>query len=239
MRSRLVPLLVVLMTVTLPVQAQVMTSVERRYPDAASASAVVQIAPGPLVEGAKAYADRTHVYRNIPATLVGAQYIIMAMEDKDNPNLELHINIGQPGTLYIILDNRVGTSIRSPTATPNPTAAGMTWMPAMGFTDTGLDMAVDELNDGTIDNYYSVFSIPVKPGEVILRAQNDRLNPRDRNMYGVAAVGGIGKATKPVPANGAQMVVTSQLTWTAGAMAAFHNVYLGTTPELGPTNLVG
>ena len=111
----------------------------------------------------------------MPPALVGAQYIIMAMEDKDNPNLELHITIGQPGTLYLILDSRVGTNLRSPTATPNPLMAGMGWVMVMGFADTGLDMAVDELADGTIDNYYSVFSIPVTPGEVILRAQNDRL----------------------------------------------------------------
>ena len=155
----------------LPLKAQVITSIERRNPNVASAAAFVRIAPGPLVERATAYADRTHLYRNVPPALVGAQYIIMAMEDKDNPNLELHLKIGQPGTLYLILDNRVGTNLRSPTATPTPLMAGMAWVTVMGFADTGLDMAVDELADGTIDNYYSVFSIPVAPGEVILRAQ--------------------------------------------------------------------
>ncbi len=224
---------------TFPVNAQVITSIERRYPNAASAAAFVRLAPGPLVEGATAYADRTHQYRNVPPALVGAQYIIMAMEDKDNPNLELHIKIGQPGTLYLILDSRIGTNLRSPTATPNPTNAGMTWVKPMGFADTGLDMAVDELADGTIDNYYSVFSIPVTPGEITLRAQNDRLNPRDRNMYGVAATGGIGKASKPLPADGERMVVESRLAWTPGAMAVMHNVYLGTNPQLGPADLVG
>ena len=223
----------------LPLKAQVITSIERRNPNVASAAAFVRIAPGPLMEGAAAYADRAHLYRNVPPALVGAQYIIMAMEDKDNPNLELHITIGQPGTLYLILDNRVGTNLRSPTATPNPLMAGMGWVTVMGFADTGLDMAVDELADGTIDNYYSVFSIPVTPGEVILRAQNDRLYARDRNMYGVAATSAIGKASNPTPANGQQMVVETQLAWAPGAMAVMHNVYLGTTPRLGPADLVG
>jgi hypothetical protein len=243
MRRELVPLIVTLVAVApaLPVCAQVMTSVERRNASAAAASAVVRIAPAPLGENAVIYADRTHVYRNVPPALVGAQYLITAMEDKDAPNLELHIKIGQSGTLYLILDNRVGTNVRSPTATPNPGVAGMGWMTVMGFKDTGLDMAVDESANGTIDNYYSVFSIPVAPGEVILGAQNDRFTggPRDRSMYGVAAIAGVGKATKPVPADGETMVVEPLLTWTPGATAAFHNVYLGTTPQLGPADLVG
>lgn len=240
MRGRQVLLFVALVVAafTLPLSAQVMTSVERRNPSPAAVGALARIAPGPLVENAIIYADRTHLYRNVPPALVGAQYLITAMEDKDAPNLELHIKIGQPGTLYVILDNRVGTNVRSPTATPNPGVAGMTWMTTMGFTDTSLDMAIDELANGTIDNYFSVLSIPVTSGEVILRAQNDRLNARDRNMYGVAAVVGIGKATQPIPANGQQMVVEPQLAWTAGATAVLHNVYLGTSPQLGPADLV-
>jgi hypothetical protein len=165
----------------------------------------------------------------------------MAQEDKNNPNLELHLTIGQPGMLYVILDNRVGTNLRTQTATPNPAAAGMIWMLQMGFVDTGMDVTVDENANGSNNNYSSVFAVPVTPGEVVLRAQYDRFTggPSDRNMYGVAATPRGLKATMPVPANGAQMVVAPVLRWTPGANAAFHNVYLGTTPQLGPADLVG
>jgi hypothetical protein len=224
-----------------PAMAPIITKVERRNPIAASAGTLVQLAPGPLVEGALAYADRTHVFRNIPPALLGAQYIPTAQEDKNNPNLELHLTIGQPGTLYVILDNRVGTNLRTQTATPNPAAAGMIWMLQMGFVDTGMDITVDENANGSNDNYSSVFAIPVTPGEVVLRAQYDRFTggPSDRNMYGVAATPIGLEATRPMPANGAQMVLLPMLTWTPGASAAFHNVYLGTTPQLGPADLVG
>ncbi len=47
------------------------------------------------------------------------------------------------------------------------------------------------------------------------------------------------KAHKPDPPDGAASVTTPLLRWTAGSSAQFHNVYLGTGPELGPTALVG
>jgi hypothetical protein len=224
----------------LEADAQVITKVERRNPNAGSRPAQVEIAPGPLAEGATAFADRVHVYRDIPTVLVGAQYVLMSNEDKNNPLFELHLTIGEPGTLYLILDGRVGTNIRSPTAVANPAAAGMAWMILMGFTDTGLHMALDENADRTIDNYCSIFSTPVVPGEVVLLAQNDLSsgNAYERNMYGVAVTSAPGKATHPVPVSEEQAAVVSVLQWTPGAMAAFHNVYLGTNPQLDLADLV-
>lgn len=48
-----------------------------------------------------------------------------------------------------------------------------------------------------------------------------------------------GKAEGPSPADGALAVTMPLLQWTAGDKALFHNVYLGTTPELTEANLVG
>jgi len=47
------------------------------------------------------------------------------------------------------------------------------------------------------------------------------------------------KAREPIPADGAPGVLLGLLQWTAGDGAALHNVYLGTTPELGQAQLVG
>jgi len=192
MRRKFTILLVALVvtTATLAAHAQVMTDVERLYPNAASWAALVRVAPGPLADGVEAYADRIHVYRNVPAALVGAEYVLMSNEDKYNPDHELHITIGQAGTLYLIIDNRVGTHLQDEAVSPDLEAAGMTWVGEMGFIDTGMKMAVDESADGTLDNYYTVFSKPVSPGVMVLRAQNDMYlgGPYDRNMYGVAAV---------------------------------------------------
>ena len=47
------------------------------------------------------------------------------------------------------------------------------------------------------------------------------------------------KAMKPNPADGAINITMPLLQWTAGETAVFHNVYLGTTPELTEAHLVG
>ncbi len=46
------------------------------------------------------------------------------------------------------------------------------------------------------------------------------------------------KATAPNPADGATDVMMMLLRWTPGPTAIFHDVYLGTTPDLGPEHLV-
>jgi len=46
------------------------------------------------------------------------------------------------------------------------------------------------------------------------------------------------KASNPNPADGATDVMMGLLRWTPGPTAIFHDVYYGTTPELGPEHLV-
>jgi hypothetical protein len=46
------------------------------------------------------------------------------------------------------------------------------------------------------------------------------------------------KATNPSPADGATGVTMPLLSWEAGSFATFHNVYLGTTPDLTEADLV-
>jgi hypothetical protein len=224
---------------TLPAGAQVITKVVCLNP--AAAGTLPTIAPNPLANGSPAMVDRTHIYENVPDALLGAQYVMVVNGDKTTANYELHITIGQPGTLYLFIDNRVGTNTGTQATTPNPVAAGMTWVAALGFVDTGMDVALDENADGSINNYYSVFSKQVTPGEIVLKAQNDTSTggPGGRNMYAVAAVPPRVKATKPVPANGEQGVILPLLQWTKGETAVFHNVYLGTSPQLGQADLVG
>jgi hypothetical protein len=58
-------------------------------------------------------------------------------------------------------------------------------------------------------------------------------------ICGAAQVAAGGSAaTKPEPANGAVGVTMPLLKWTKGDAAVFHNVYLGTTPDLTEANLV-
>lgn len=241
MREKFVIPFVVLIVAaaTFPANGQVIANVDRRNPNDVSWMAFVRVAPEPLWDGAAAYADRTHTYQDVPAALLGAEYVLMSNEDKYNPDHELHVTIASEGTLYLFIDNRVGTHVKDEAISPDLWAAGMAWVAEMGFVDTGMKMTVDESADGTIDNYYTVFSIPVSPGVIVLKAQNDMYTggPHDRNMYGVAAVAPR-KATNPAPADAARVNVVPVLQWTPGLGAVYHNVYLGTAPQLGPVELV-
>lgn len=218
----------------LPVNAQVIKSIT------ANDASEVQISPGPLVDGAKAYLDRTHVFKSVPAALVGAQYVQTSNYIKNNPYIELRVTIGEAGTLYLIIDNRVGTNLKDPATSPDLAAARMAWVSDLGFFNTGMKMALDENADGSVNNYYSVFSLQVTPGVIVLKAQFDRFlgGPQDRNMYSVAAAV-VRKATNPIPGDGKPVAASPLLQWAPGAGAVLHNVYVGTSPQLGPADLVG
>ena len=57
-------------------------------------------------------------------------------------------------------------------------------------------------------------------------------------QWGTAWIPPLLKATNPRPADGADDVFIPLLQWDAGGTAQFHDVYLGTSPDLGPDDLV-
>jgi hypothetical protein len=215
----------------------IITNVVRRNPDGNSGDTEPQIAPNPLNEDQPCYVDRAHQYNSIPAYLIGAEYVMTANDDKDNGSHELDVTLSEPVTLYLFLDNRLqgsgqGTGGRG----VNPDLSGMPWVAAMGFTDTGDDIGIDEAGDGTINQWSSVFSKKVSAGKITLRGQPQGYGG---NMYGVAAKGPQLKARDPDPPDGNQNVVTPLRQWTAGETAKFHDVYLGTSPTLGTADFKG
>jgi Concanavalin A-like lectin/glucanases superfamily len=241
MRGRFVNAFVVLTVAVaaLPVNAQIITDVDCRNSRAMDGPVSTQLSWELLADGAAAFIDRAHVYRNVPEPLVGAEYILMVNDDKTNPDLELHVTVAQAATLYLIIDNRIGTGLQSAAASPDLAAAEMTWVAELGFEETDMKMALDENANGHVNNYYTLFSKSVLPGVIVFKGQYDTSigNPWDRNMYGVAAVAPR-QATDPVPADSGQAGIRPLLEWTPGVTAAFHNVYLGTNPRLGQSNLV-
>ena len=238
MGRRLIALFVLLCVVatSIPTQAQIITSVVRRNPDGNSGDTEPAIAPDPLAEKSLAFVDRTHVYVTIPEILLGCEYVMSANDDRDNPNYELDVTLSKPATVYLFIDNRVGTGTgNSPNTNPNLTAANMAWVTALGFVDTGLNMAFDESNDGDIDQWWSIFSVNAPVGKMTFKVQN----AGSYNMYCIAVASPRLKASKPSPANGAEGVAFALLQWTGGQTALFHNVYVGTSPELTEADLAG
>jgi len=208
-----------------PVQAQLITGVAHRNTDA-DAPEAPQIATAPLGEGSVVFVDRVHQYKAVPQSLIGAEYVMLANDNKNMGSYQLDITLSRNATLYVFVDNRMGGAAGGLNVAPNVT--GMPWLANLGFVDTGADIGIDEAADGSINQYSSVFSLAVKPGTITLGGCTEG---HGGNMLGVAALprtsGAI--AHDPVPEAGATDVIRDiQLGWRPGEGAARHDVYLGT-----------
>jgi len=222
MAKKLMLLVFVIMTAAVPVaQAAVfITEVTHRNTDA-DAPEDPQIAPNPLDEDEPCFVDRTHQYNEIPEYLIGADYVLLANDNKNVAAYELDITLAENATLYVFVDNRMGGAAGG--LDVDPVITGMPWLEDMGFVDTGDDIGIDESADGDIDQYSSVFSLAVSPGTVTI---NGCTQGHGGNMLGVAALGPKPKAHSPAPADGAVYEDTwVTLSWVSGDFAASHDVY--------------
>jgi hypothetical protein len=147
---------------------------------------------GPLVNGSLSYVDRVHRYADVPAVLVGAEYVKVANDDKFPASYRLDVTLSQAATLCLFLDHRLGNGVTygmpGENMNPNLEAAGMNWVEDQGFIDTRWDIGIDEYSDGSINQYFSVFAKDVEAGTITLLQQCDTTTADDRNMYGVAAI---------------------------------------------------
>lgn len=169
-------------------QAQIITGISR---GGSSTNPPPIIAPNSLAEDELSFVDRTHQYNSIPIGLHRAEYVMVANDDKVQADYSLNVTLSQSARLYLFLDNRLGhgaTVGGDPNMNPDLWTAGMGWVYTNGFTDTGLNIGIDEGGDGQINQYASVYVRKSQAGTFTLFQQNDFTNPTGRNMYGVAAL---------------------------------------------------
>jgi hypothetical protein len=158
---------------------------------------------------APAFVDRNHVYSNhvgtavpagfnIPAYLVGAEYIMSGNDNRDNASYRLDVTVANPSTVYMLIDNRMSVST-DPTDNADPPtfdATHMQWILDQGWvaTNGGLnrtantavpdEVPLDEGGNSTIEQWYSVYRRDVPAGTFsLLQADN-----AGQNMYGVVVV---------------------------------------------------
>jgi hypothetical protein len=176
----LVMVLAIGLTMAQVASAQLITNVVR---GGTSTNDPPQIAPSGLAEDSLVFVDRTHEYNDIPLEALGAQYVMVANNDKTQADYSLDVTVGQACLLALAIDDRVGDDDNL----NGPTLGGgvMDWVLDMGFADTDLDIGIDESGTGTIDQTSSIFTLAVGPGTYTLGTQN---NGGSRNMYGVAAI---------------------------------------------------
>jgi len=173
-----VGLLVVLGACGNAVHGQVITNVVRGGTTTNPAPVIV---PAGMGNGAVSYVDRTHTYQQVPTFLQGIDFIQVSNVDRNVPDYTLDVTLASAANLYLLIDFRVGDGSN---ADPPVLTTLMTWVGANGFTNTGSQLAIDENNDGSIDNFFQIYSKTMSAGVTRLFEQNDGTG---RNMYGVAA----------------------------------------------------
>jgi hypothetical protein len=157
---------------------------------------------------APTFVDRNHRYSNhsvdpaavpptfqIPAYLVGGEYIMSGNDNRDNATYRLDVTVANPSTVYMLIDNRMSADTAATDSADPPTfdATHMQWILDQGWlpTSNGLnrlgspnvpdEVPLDEGADNTINQWYSVYRKDVPAGTFSLfQADN-----AGQNMYGV------------------------------------------------------
>jgi len=207
--------------------AELITAVAHRNTDS-DAPEEPQIADS-LEEGSLTFVDRTHIYVEIPESLVGAEYVIVANDNKNMSSYELDLTISRNATVYVFVDNRMGGAAGGLDVEPN--IDGMPWLGDMGFVDTGMDIGIDESADGSINQYFSIFALDVKAGITTIFGNTEG---HGGNMLGVAVMSRTPAeaAHTPNPDNEAVDVPRDlTVSWEPGEEVTGHDVYLGTSFE--------
>ena len=145
------------------------------------------------------FVDRNHRYTNavpasIPSYLAGGQYIMSGNDNRDNGGYLLDVTISQNADVYLLIDNRLGdTNTANP---PTFDATHMQWVVNEGWAPVGTganragnpglpdEVGIDEGADGTINQYYSIYTKRFPAGTFQLKQADNG----GQNMYGAVVV---------------------------------------------------
>lgn len=136
---------------------------------------------GGLVNGALTHVDRTFVFRDAN-DLAGIDFVRTAVDDKTNPALQMDVTVSKAGTLFLLIDNRVGDGNGT-----NPPTIGtaMNWVLTNGFVQTGYSVGVFNPADSSTV-YMTAYAKPISgAGTISLYEQNDGSS---RITYLIAAI---------------------------------------------------
>jgi len=203
------------------------------------------VAPNTLGEDELCCVDCTHQYNEIPSNLLGAEYVMVANDDKTQADYTLEVGLNPKIgccchiRLYLFLDNRLGHHDipgHDPLLNPDLIAAGMEWVYSLGFVDTGWNIGIDEQGNGDIDQWSSLYAMDPCSHTITLLQQNDATNPGGRNMYSIAAI----HVPNPYPCDrypydgSVDVPIDVNLAWVRGGRAVQEEVYFGTDPNALP-----
>jgi hypothetical protein len=179
---------------------------------------------GVFGNGAPVFVDRNHIYTNasatvlIPSYLANGEYIMSGNDNRDNTNLTMDVTVSQPVQAYLLIDNRLSDGNAADPPTFGSTS--MQWVLDQGWTAvrTGNnrtnninipdEVGIDEGSDGTINNWYSLYTKAFPAGTFQLKQADNT----GRNMYGVVITGQPPATPQPprltIAQQGANVVIT-------------------------------
>jgi len=131
---------------------------------------------GGLDAGARIFVDRDTFFYSDAGIFKGLDYIQTLMDDKTDADVQYEVAFMKPGTLYLIIDNRMGDN----NAADAPTLGSgvMDWVNTLGFVQTPYTIGYSEGS--------TIYSLQVgsDPNKIILGEQN---NGGTRAMYAITA----------------------------------------------------
>jgi hypothetical protein len=151
---------------------------------------------GGLIDGNLVFSDRMYPWIGIPAWYQGSEYIRTFNNDKNSSILDVtyEVTTGKYALVWLTIDNRIPaewdaggviTSLQD-AADYVTTAIG----PAGTFTDTGIDIYINEVDTTGIIRPMSVFAAELPAGTYVFGSMNSR-----KDFYTIGA--------KTIPAPGA------------------------------------
>jgi hypothetical protein len=160
----------------------------------------------------------------------------------DSPRLDYKVNFTQTGTHYVWLRANAngsgsddsahsgldGEAIATADRIALSSAAGWTWTNSAYQDPERIMFEVTTPGLHTFNLYMREDG--GRFDKVVLTTNPD---------YTPTGMGPAFAASNPLPANGAQDVTSPLLQWVAGVGATMHQVYIGTTPDLGPADAAG
>lgn len=138
---------------------------------------------GGLFNGNLTHVDRSFVFVDADANdLGGIDFVRTAVDDKANSALQMDVTVDKPGTLFLLIDNRVGDGVAS-----NPPTIGtvMNWVLTSGFVQTGYSVGVFNPGDSSTVYMTAYAKEITEAGTISLYEQNDGTS---RITYLVAAI---------------------------------------------------
>ena len=131
----------------------------------ASGTGALTVVNGGLLPGATPYADRDYVFGVDANNLEGLDYVQTYVSDKTDDSFEYTVTLDGAGTVYLIIDNRVGDEDDSDA--PTLGSGIMDWVATEGFTQTAYSCDLG----GTLGTVYA--KTLAAAGTVSTYEQND------------------------------------------------------------------